>query len=106
MNNTTPTPYSFTTTHQIAMSRDNILAAIPFITDDEHRAELTASAERLTAELDRRASIDDAPVEIAYRIPGKGNFKRRTFKTAAAAEAFTTKLREREGDDVEIRWAS
>ena len=91
---------------EIALRRDNILAAIP-TADVEHREELAASAARMTAELNRRAAPDTpAPAEIAYRIPGKGNFKRRTFKTEAAAEAFLDALREREGDDIEVRWAS
>ena len=44
-------------------------------------------------------------VEVAYRIPGKGGWKRRTFETAAKAEAFLARLRAKEGDDVEVRWA-
>ena len=45
-----------------------------------------------------------APVEIAYRIPGKDSWKRRTFKTEAAAEKWIDKLTEREGDDIEFMW--
>lgn len=44
-------------------------------------------------------------VEIAYRIPGKGGWKRRTFKGQAAMERWVEKLIEREGTDVEIRHA-
>ena len=94
------------TTPEITIRRDNILAGITHAADDTERAERLANAAAMTAELNRRFNEYYKPVEIAYRIPGKGNFKRRTFKTEAAAEAFTTKLREREGDDVEIRWAS
>jgi hypothetical protein len=43
-------------------------------------------------------------VEIAYRIPGKGGFRRKTFQSEAQAERFVDTLTEKEGDDVEIRW--
>lgn len=46
-----------------------------------------------------------AGAELAYRIPGKGGFVRRTFRTEAAAQRFAEKLVDREGDDVEIRWS-
>jgi len=41
-------------------------------------------------------------VEIAYRIPGKGGFKRKTFKSEKEHDAFIAKL----PDDAEIRTAS
>lgn len=43
--------------------------------------------------------------EIAYRIPGKGGWKRKTFKSEADANKFIAKLRDDEGDDVEVRWS-
>lgn len=45
-----------------------------------------------------------APVELAYRVPGKG-WKRKTLPTPAAAERFVDRLLVAEGDDVEVRWA-
>ena len=47
-----------------------------------------------------------ATTEIAYRIPGKGSWKRRTFATEEAATKFLARLRAKEGDDVEVRWAN
>lgn len=49
--------------------------------------------------------VPTIPIEIAYRIPGKGSWKRKQFKTDKAAEEFVHKLIEREGDDVDVRWA-
>lgn len=43
--------------------------------------------------------------ELAYRVPGKGTWKRRTFTSQAKAQAFVDRLLETEGDDVELRWA-
>lgn len=40
------------------------------------------------------------PIEIAYHTPGKG-WKRKSFKTEAAARKFVEKL----DSDVEVRWA-
>ncbi len=50
--------------------------------------------------------MDTNRVELAYRIPGKSSFVRKMFKNEKAALAFVDKLIEREGSDVEIRWAA
>ena len=51
-------------------------------------------------------STTSTPIEIAFRIPGSPRgWVRKTFRTEAAAEQFVDRLLEREGDDVEIRWA-
>lgn len=42
--------------------------------------------------------------EIAYHVPGKGGWKRKSFKDKAAAEKFVDKLLDKEGDDIEVRW--
>jgi hypothetical protein len=52
-------------TVQITMRRDNLLAALPTAADDAHRDELRASADRMTAELTRRAGGDAAPAAAA-----------------------------------------
>lgn len=44
-------------------------------------------------------------IEIAYRIPGKGSFKRKKFTTQAAMEKFINALQEKEGDDIEIEYS-
>jgi hypothetical protein len=41
------------------------------------------------------------PIEIAYRLPGAGGFRRKTFKTQAACDRFVEKL----ASDAEVRWA-
>jgi len=41
-------------------------------------------------------------VEIAFRIPGRGSFRRRRFETQKAAESFIERLLKDEGDDVEV----
>jgi hypothetical protein len=46
-----------------------------------------------------------APIELAYRIPGRTGFVRAEFATEAAADRFIATLLKTEGDDVEIRWA-
>ena len=43
-------------------------------------------------------------VEIAYRIPGKGGFRRRMFESESKADAFIDKLIQKEGDDVEVQY--
>lgn len=43
-------------TVQITLRRDNLLA-VAKTADDAHRAELTESADRMTAELERRAAL-------------------------------------------------
>jgi hypothetical protein len=48
----------------------------------------------------------EGEVEIAYRIPGKGGFKRKKFPNQKAAEKFVDKLISDEGSDVEVRWAA
>lgn len=55
--------------------------------------------------IDSFLSEQDEPVEIAYRIPGKGGFKRKSFKSEKEAEKFVDKLIDKEGKDVEVRWA-
>jgi len=45
----------------------------------------------------------DTIKEIAYRVPGKGGWKRRTFGSEAKADAFIDRLIRKEGDDVEIQ---
>jgi hypothetical protein len=44
------------------------------------------------------------PYEIMYRIPGKGGFKAKAFKDNEAAVKWLEKFREKEGDDVDVRW--
>lgn len=51
-----------------------------------------------------RKRLSEEEVEIAYRIPGKGGFKRKSFKSKDAAEKFVDKLIDKEGKDVEVRW--
>lgn len=50
-------------------------------------------------------ALPGEPIEIAYRIPGKG-WQRKKFKTQAEADKFVEKLIEKEGDDVEVQWAA
>jgi len=50
-----------------------------------------------------KAKAADTLKEIAYRIPGKGGWRRRAFGSEAAADAFIDKLIRKEGDDVEIQ---
>lgn len=45
-------------------------------------------------------------VEIAYRIPGKWNFRKKCFRSSEAAHKFITNLFTKEGDDVEVRWGA
>jgi hypothetical protein len=51
-------------------------------------------------------------VEIAYRVPGKGGFKRKVFRgetlamAQAAAARGVDKLVEKHGSDIEVRWQS
>jgi hypothetical protein len=44
--------------------------------------------------------------EIAYRIPGKGGWKRKVFDSKSKMERWVDKLIEKEGDDVEINWSA
>ena len=44
------------------------------------------------------------PYEIMYRIPGKGGFKAKAFKDNEAAVKWLEKFREKQGDDVDVRW--
>lgn len=57
-------------------------------------------------DVDSGLSESSLPVEIAYRVPGKGSWKRKTFKTQEAAETFVDKLMAKEGSDVEVRWGA
>ena len=65
MTNPTPLDLAALSTVQITMRRDNLLAAIPTADDNAHRDELRASADRMTAELTRRARGDAAPAAAA-----------------------------------------
>lgn len=53
--------------------------------------------------IDELIEASDEPIEIAYRIPGKGGWKRKEFKTKKDSEKFIDKLFDKEGSDVEIR---
>lgn len=47
--------------------------------------------------------IEAGDYEVAFRIPGKGGFKRKTFSSEEARTKFIDKLIDKEGDDVEMR---
>lgn len=42
--------------------------------------------------------------EISYFVPGRDGWRRRIFRSEVEMEAFVDALREREGDDVEVRY--
>jgi hypothetical protein len=80
--------------------------------------ELTAAVESLFAAEDafdsvesgRKVREEEEPepqkeVEVAYRVPGAGGWKRKKFPSNAAAVKWLDKLIAKEGDDIEVRWA-
>lgn len=48
--------------------------------------------------------MNDATIEIAYHIPGRGGWRRKMFRTQAQMEKWLDRLLEREGNDVEVRY--
>ena len=74
------------------------------VQDRYNRGMFSVAEKRTAQDPDDDLDQPSGSVEIAYYIPGKGSWKRKQFDSQQKAEAWVEKLREKEGDDVEVRW--